>query len=150
MHGSTDGYEVIAVAFSGEPGFLTIFPSPGGRRSRPYGCRLLSPSRTFACNSLASDAQSLHHAHHRHRIPQIATAGCRNVAVGQLLRNVAIWHLPHILQDRRQDRVMSRGCSVFILPTLGLPSCTPRPLAARSATLVRSEIIARSFSAKAA
>ena len=42
-------------------------------------------------------------------------------------------------------RIASRAAaaSVFILPTLGLPSCTPRPLAARSATLVRSEIIAR-------
>jgi hypothetical protein len=39
--------------------------------------------------SLACDAQSLHHAHHRHRIPEITAAGRWNVAVGQLLRDVA-------------------------------------------------------------
>lgn len=63
--------------------------------------------------SLASDASSLHHAHYRHCIPQIITAWRPNVAVGQLLGDFAIWHLPHFLQDRPQDRVTSR-CRVGV------------------------------------
>jgi hypothetical protein len=43
---------------------------------------------------LSRDAQSLHHAHHRHRIPQITAAWRQNVAVGQFLRDLAIWQLP--------------------------------------------------------
>ena len=47
--------------------------------------------------------QSPHRAHDRHRIPQVTAARRRNVAVGQFLRDLAIWQLPHRLQgaDRR-------------------------------------------------
>jgi hypothetical protein len=58
--------------------------------------------------SLTSDAQSLHRAHHRHRRPDITTARCWNIARGQLGCDVAIWHLPHLLQDRPQG--VTSGC----------------------------------------
>ena len=68
---------------------------------------------------LASDAQPFHGAHHGHRTPHLTAAWRRNAAVGQFLRDVAIWHLPH-LSSR------AAAASVFILPTLGLPRTTPR------------------------
>jgi hypothetical protein len=103
--------------------------------------------KTFARPSLASDAEPLHRAHHRHRIPQITAAGRRNVAVGQLLRDVAIRHLPHLLQDNhlltKLDYLERRafGARVLACRPAGSVGVDPWPLTRKKSS--PSQITAR-------
>jgi hypothetical protein len=49
---------------------------------------------TLRPSFIGCDAQSLHRAHHRHRTPRV-TAMRRDLTIGQFLRDLAIWQLPH-------------------------------------------------------
>ena len=111
--------------------FRLLFPQffllPVGRGNVP----MLAVYWAFAL-LLARDAQSLHHTHHRHRIPQVTTAG---VGMLRLVSSTAIsrYGNSHIV-SRIGFSSASRAAaaSVFILPLLGLPRRTPRRLALRS------------------
>ena len=105
-----------------------------------FTCHRCSTCRYGRARQSMSDAQSLHRPHHAHCVPD-ATARCCDATIGQLLSDVTVGQFPNLLEDRPQISVTR--CSsgpVGVGLYLVAEHRTPRLLAARRATRVRSEI----------
>ena len=75
--------------------------------------------------SLTRDAQSLHRAHHRHRIP-CATARRRHLATGQFVRDLAIGLVPIPSRMGRRSASQAAAAALFASASAWFPSRTPR------------------------
>ena len=88
--------------------FRRIFPSRWGGAAAAYFCHWPAISNRFNTRITVIAF---------HKSPP---RGVGMFTVGQLLRDVAIWHFAQLLQDRPQDCVTSRCCLGIHLADVGI------------------------------